>query len=128
MQKKKRKINTKSNPRETMMATKAKDAVHLNAALSSDQTESLFQEQPEPPAGPNTTRIQLRLVNGKRIRRRFLKTDHVQVIYDFVYQQLKKRETFFILTTYPKKKLVDKKISLIDAQLLNSSLIVELEN
>jgi hypothetical protein len=36
----------------------------------------------------NVTRIQLRLADGKRCQRRFLKSDSVQTLYDFVQHQL----------------------------------------
>jgi len=79
----------------------------------------------EPPAGdPMSTRISLKLVNGKTIVRRFRKTDPVEALFALAASQLAEEEqskVFDIMTTFPVKSLHDSLASsLEEASLCNS--------
>lgn len=81
----------------------------------------------EPGPGPDTTRIQIRTSDGKRIVRRFAKSDTVAGLFAFVKKDIEQvRGHYFGLTSERRKLLDMRNQTLADAKLLNASVMVEI--
>ncbi|KAI9199354.1 thioredoxin-like protein [Polychytrium aggregatum] len=88
-----------------------------------------FPSEPEG-SGRDVAKISMRLPNGERLIRRFLPTDKVQLLYDFVSIQnlepIPEDSTFIIASTFPRRVLEDMDMTLAEAQLTpNGSVAVE---
>lgn len=94
-------------------------------ASASSSSAPLYNE-PEPDIGANITQVQLRLPGGKKVTRRFTLDHRVDELYRFVSSLLENSKEFLLVTSYPKKQLLDRSLTLQEAKLQNSSLIVEL--
>jgi UBX domain len=91
-----------------------------------EQKEMLRNSIPaEPEVG---TRIGIRLPDGRRLVRKFVPTDSVQLLYDFVEAQdlapLDVESDFSIFNTFPRKE-VGPELTFKEAGLVNASVIVE---
>lgn len=75
----------------------------------------------EPALGPNSTQITIRLPDGHKIERRFLKDTSVGVLYDFIETQ--NLNNFEIVTGFPSAILDDKNISLENSGLHPKGLV-----
>ncbi|KAJ1560548.1 hypothetical protein HK405_006707 [Cladochytrium tenue] len=84
----------------------------VEASPSNAWTSIEPEDLPEP-AGPDTTRIQFRLLDGSRVVRKFRKTDTVRSLFAFVKGKL------------PESGRFELDLSLESANVLNSSLSVE---
>lgn len=81
----------------------------------------------EPEPGPDTTRIQIRTADGKRIVRRFNKSDTVAAIYAFVKKEVDSVGGHYFALTSERRKLLELRDStLAEANLLNASVMVEI--
>ncbi|XP_062520864.1 FAS-associated factor 2-like [Corticium candelabrum] len=61
---------------------------------------------PEPEAGSdNSTRVVIKLPNGRRLERRFAKTDSLQVLYDYAFCSDETLRNFVLVNSYPRKEL-----------------------
>jgi len=91
---------------------------------------SFIPLQAEPNAGPDTTTIQFRFTDGSRLKRRFLKSSPVGMLFSFVAEsgKVSKEQNFELLTSeVPAKPLgqLEEK-SLTDADACNQALIIRL--
>lgn len=86
------------------------------------------REHPEPKTG-DTTRIRLKMPDGRQITRAFLKSDKIRTLYEFVKHELlpqSETEQFEIFVMAPREGLLPKLDSTVkDANLMMASLIVE---
>jgi FAS-associated factor 2 len=72
--------------------------------LEKEQKEQLARSLPaEPEAGPNTCTIQLRLSDGTRTSRRFVKNDSIATLYAFVRSLASTPPNFELFSNFPKK-------------------------
>ncbi|EEB06949.1 UB Xdomain protein Ubx2 [Schizosaccharomyces japonicus yFS275] len=82
----------------------------------------------EPAAGPATTRIQVRMANGSRFIRRFLKADPVRYVYAFAKQMAPGSEGKPFTLTFQRKNLWDLRDKNIEeAGIGNAALQLEFE-
>lgn len=107
----------------------AKSAETAEAAESDTEEDKFLGIIPEvseePPQGPDTTRIQLRLADGSRVVRRIGVSDTVRSIYAFVKTLEKVQGTYFELTS-AREKLFPKLDETVEAAgLKNASILVE---
>lgn len=87
---------------------------------------AIVPENPEePPNGPDTTRIQLRLADGSRVVRRIRVSDPVKAIYAFVKTLEKVQGTYFELTSAREKLFEKLDMTVEEAGLKNASILVE---
>jgi FAS-associated factor 2 len=98
-------------------------AMELSKSLERESTLKRKRDglKPEPPAGPDTTRLRLQLPNGSKIDRRFLATQTVEEIRDFIDVYFGDNdisiETYSLATNYPKRTYDDPSICLTEAGL-----------
>merc|ERR1712150_60411 len=63
----------------------------------------------EPPKDPSSTTLRIQLPDGSSIKRRFLKTDEIKVIYAVLEHEKEKKygnlEKYVLKTTFPKQTL-----------------------
>lgn len=101
-------------------------------AASSSTAETPFSRIPsvlseEPGPGPETTRIQLRLPTGRTVRR-FLLTDAVQRVFEFVKAGVPEAENKRFKMIFNRANLIDKlDVTIAEAGLKNASLVVEFD-
>lgn len=75
---------------------------------------------PEPEAdAPNRVDLQIRVPDGRRVRRRFLSSHTLGQVYDYLYVEgfLSDTEAFQLVSTMPRKEYKDRKETLADAGL-----------
>jgi len=61
------------------------------------------QLSPEPPASADSCSIMLRLSNGRKVARRFNKTDTLQELFNFVFAEEETELEYDLTTHFPKK-------------------------
>mmetsp|Transcript_31515 Transcript_31515/g.31229 ORF Transcript_31515/g.31229 Transcript_31515/m.31229 type:complete len:212 (-) Transcript_31515:8-643(-) len=81
-----------------------------------EEKEKIKQEKKrkvkeEPPEGPEIAHLSLRMPNGQKIERRFMKGDRIENVYDFI-ETLDIQNQFHIVSGFPPKVLDDKERSL----------------
>jgi hypothetical protein len=102
-------------------------AITSGTVSSPEIAPSVWADEVEPPVGPDVTQVQLRLPGGKKVSRRFSLDQRVEDIYRFVCSLLEDpKQGFLLVTIYPKKQLLDRSVTLQEARLQSSCLIVEL--
>ncbi|CAI5731215.1 unnamed protein product [Peronospora destructor] len=83
---------------------------------------------PEPDAGlPNVTRVQIRVPDGSRLTRRFLKTDPLAMVWSFVKDKVPEARgrAFELRTAFPLSAVAyDDTLSIEEGKLENASLMV----
>merc|ERR1712137_799318 len=92
--------------------------------------QSLAKQVPEEPdaSAPSTTKLNIRLPNGKRLERRFAETNTLQNVRDYVISQSK--ETSFVdtdfdfINSYPRQVFSDLSASLEELGLVGRALLV----
>jgi len=95
--------------------------------ISTQNSEVMQLIPPEPPVGVEATRLQIRLVDGSKIQRRFLKSTPLKTVFDLIRSQLRPQDRnldFTLVTAYPKKHFQQSLLTLEEAGLLNSSLVM----
>eukprot|EP00871_Galdieria_phlegrea_P003264 jgi/Galph1/3939/GphlegSOOS_G2620.1 len=102
---------------ETEEATK-----HMRQRLK----KSVLKEEPSA-NDPNATELLLRLPNDKRVVRRFLSSDTVQAVRDYVvYETGLSEDEFYLIIPYPRQVLADPEQTLGEMDIRNkAALIVE---
>uniref|UniRef100_M4BXY9 UBX domain-containing protein n=1 Tax=Hyaloperonospora arabidopsidis (strain Emoy2) TaxID=559515 RepID=M4BXY9_HYAAE len=84
---------------------------------------------PEPDAGaPGTTRVQIRVPDGSRLTRRFVKTDPLAMVWSFVKDQVPeaRERAFELRTAFPPRVVAyNDTLSIQDGKLENASLMVK---
>ena len=79
--------------------------------------------KPEPPAGGDAVRIQIRMPKGGRVVRRFLGTSKVTEIYAFVKGEAGARGGVELKAFFPPRSIGDlKEVSIQDAKLAGEAL------
>ncbi|XP_020605014.1 FAS-associated factor 2-like [Orbicella faveolata] len=77
-----------------------------------DRAQSIAQDRldrklriPEEPenSDPNSIRVLIKLPNGKRLERRFLKSHSLQALYDFVFCDEESPAEFVLVSNFPRK-------------------------
>ncbi|POM63053.1 Hypothetical protein PHPALM_19502, partial [Phytophthora palmivora] len=77
---------------------------------------------------PNATRVQIRVPDGSRLTRRFLKTDPLAMVWTFVKDQVPEARTraFELRTAFPPSAVADNDtLSIEEGKLENASLMVK---
>uniref|UniRef100_A0AAV1V8I3 UBX domain-containing protein n=1 Tax=Peronospora matthiolae TaxID=2874970 RepID=A0AAV1V8I3_9STRA len=91
--------------------------------------ESVVTLTPEPDAGaPGTTRVQIRVPDGSRLTRRFVKTDPLAMVWSFVKDQVPeaRERAFELRTAFPPSVVAyNDTLSIQDGKLENASLMVK---
>jgi ATPase subunit of ABC transporter with duplicated ATPase domains len=105
-------------------------ALELSKALDKEATLKRLRESlvPEPPSGPDTTKIRLQLPNGSKIDRRFPSTSTIGAVRNFVDVYLSENglehiEHYSVGTNFPKQIFSDDSISLREAGLHPQSVL-----
>jgi len=94
--------------------------------VNSKKNRILFKEKfKEEPKGEKTTLIRFRFPDGSQLQRRFMKEENVNILYEFIHQldlnvckwTPKESSTMenYELTTGLPKKVLDRKLNLIEA-------------
>ncbi|KAL3660714.1 hypothetical protein V7S43_014117 [Phytophthora oleae] len=91
--------------------------------------EAVVELSPEPDAGaPSVTRVQIRVPDGSRLTRRFLKTDPLAMVWTFVKDQVPDARTraFELRTAFPPSAVAyNDTLSIEEGKLENASLMVK---
>jgi hypothetical protein len=117
-------------------AERAESQAELSAALelskALDKEATLRRKRdglaPEPPPGPDTTKIRLQLPNGSKIDRRFLASSTLAAVRDFVDVYLGDNghahiERYSLATNFPRKVFTDGGMGLREAGLHPQSVL-----
>jgi len=78
-----------------------------------------------PPTDQNSIMLQIRLPNGKVVKRRFSKTQNLSEILDFCKVELDSPEELKLICSYPRKPYTDLKMLVGNAFNSDSSVIAE---
>jgi len=78
----------------------------------------------EPPAGDPRVMLQLRMLDGKKIRRAFACTDLIGAVYDYVDVEMGTGEQYKLVSTMPHQEFVDRSIGLSAAGLSGQVMLV----
>ncbi|KAI9229504.1 MAG: hypothetical protein DHS80DRAFT_22265 [Piptocephalis tieghemiana] len=101
----------------------SEEAEALEASINEEATIPVTMPE-EPPAGPETTRVQFRLPDGSRVVRRFLKTDPVRYLFHFIQLSYPDMEQAEIIAV--REPLSGSKgMTLEEKHLLNAALTVD---
>mmetsp|Transcript_8129 Transcript_8129/g.10771 ORF Transcript_8129/g.10771 Transcript_8129/m.10771 type:complete len:452 (+) Transcript_8129:91-1446(+) len=98
-------------------------ALEISRKLNKEATLKQKKDNlsPEPPQGPDTTRLRLQFPNGAKVDRRFLNSDSLQVVRDYIDIHFGENdieiENYSISTNYPKRTFEDSQQSLLDSGL-----------
>ncbi|KAG2503023.1 hypothetical protein JM16_009139 [Phytophthora kernoviae] len=91
--------------------------------------EPIVALSPEPEAGvPGVTRIQIRVPDGSRLTRRFLKTDPLAMVWSFVKEQVPEAlgRAFELRTAFPPSAVAyNDTLSIDEGKLENASLMIK---
>eukprot|EP00644_Phytophthora_capsici_P009327 jgi/Phyca11/505419/fgenesh2_kg.PHYCAscaffold_13_\ len=91
--------------------------------------EAVVELAPEPDAGvPGVTRVQIRVPDGSRLTRRFLKTDPLAMVWTFVKDQVPeaRARAFELRTAFPPSAVAyNDTLSIEEGKLENASLMVK---
>ena len=87
-------------------------------SMQTNEIEQLHvPEEPPAEADPATfTSVQLRMPDGSKLQRRFLKTDTIGAMMNFVKKSKPGLSTVRFITTFPKKVFEDENMTLADAK------------
>lgn len=94
------------------------------------QTQFFNPPQAEPAKGPQTTRLQIRLPDGKTVKRRFLKNATLSELYSVIEHENQREfadlNKYCLMQTFPKQQLGNDKLSqtLQDLGLTNCAVVL----
>ena len=95
------------------------DPEMLQVMMLSMQANEVAQlEVPEEPAegADNVVNLQLRMPDGSKLQRRFLRSNNLGHVFNFVRKQKEGITTVKLITAFPKKVLEDAKMTLEEAK------------
>ena len=114
--------------RAAIQASLEDNVVEIVDSEGDSTPPKLLELPPEPLASdPNSTRIQLRVPDGKRIVRRVLKSDPVRVLFNVVRHQVPEAVTkaFQLRTTFPPKAIEESDQTFEEQGLLNEAIVMQ---
>lgn len=109
--------------REEEQRLELEEAMALSAKLSKDALIAKKREklQREKPSGADSALVRFQLPQGTKVSQTFWKTDHVEIIYDFLAVYFVDNEipieNFMVSTNFPKKDLTDLTMTVEDVGL-----------
>jgi len=105
-EKKKQEEQRKLREEEKERTRKIDDEMKRIEDLKNQKTIAAKTLKKEPPTGhPDAIRTVIKLPNGTRLERRFLKTDSLSHLYQFVFSHAEAPNVFDIATNFPKRNL-----------------------
>lgn len=91
---------------EEAMQKKQQQLQDMQESLARQREEKKRNLPPEPETGAtDSTKVLLRLPDGRRLERRFAQTDSLQVLYDYVFCSDESLQKFVLVSSYPRKEL-----------------------
>ncbi|EDR26506.1 UBX domain-containing protein 8-B, putative [Entamoeba dispar SAW760] len=101
-----------------------KKQIEKEEILNDMKRKKQIFEQEQEPNGKDTCIISVRFPNGKKIQRRFNKTDKIQKLYDFVDANQSATRNYSLVRLIPKKRFERKEITFEEEKLYPSAMLV----
>uniref|UniRef100_A0A1I8C3F0 UBX domain-containing protein 4 n=1 Tax=Meloidogyne hapla TaxID=6305 RepID=A0A1I8C3F0_MELHA len=88
------------------------------------KTEKVETVEMNKPVNSDECRIQCRFPDGQNLIKVFPSKEPLQVVYDAVNEDVRKPPSFFLMQTYPRKKLIEMDKSLLELGLTPSAVLL----
>jgi len=86
---------------------------------------------PEPAQSENTTTLMIRMLDGSRVQRRFLRSDSLDLVYTFIDTylpiQIEDRKDYDLVSNFPRKTFSERTVTLKEASLYPQASLFVLE-